>query len=111
MALQEQVFASFTPGLWQAFVNKIKADTGVVISTNTGTVKHGSFEFTYDYNPDTQMLVVQCTKKPLFIPANVILNGLSQEIAELKTVEAPQVASGSVSPASVESPEPPALSV
>lgn len=87
MALQVQTFSGFTPGKWAAFVAKIKADTGVVITADSGTVTHGSFEFTYAYNEAASTLTVQCLKKPLFIKASVIIEGLAEEIADLVPVE------------------------
>lgn len=89
MALQSQTFADFSHAKWEAFVAKIATDTSVNLTTNTGHVKHGSFEFDYAYNPDTHVLTITCTHKPLFIPAHVILNGISDEILELKPLVAP----------------------
>lgn len=85
MALQLQAFAGITDAIWQAFKAKILHDTGVQITANTGTVTHGSFVFTYDYNSMAELLQIQCLKKPLFIPASTITNGIAQEIAELRT--------------------------
>jgi hypothetical protein len=85
MALQILTFPTFTPAMWQAFITKIKGDTGVEITAASGTVTHGSFVFNYTYNSTQQVLEVQCLKKPLFIPASTINNGLKEEIAELIT--------------------------
>jgi hypothetical protein len=85
MALQTQAFGSFTPSMFATFVAKIEKDTGVKITTDKGHVVHGSFEFDYDYNRADQLLHTQCTKKPMFLPAHVVLNGMSEEIAELRT--------------------------
>jgi hypothetical protein len=84
MALQKQSFSAFTPALWEAFVEKVKGDTGVEITEGSGTVDHGAFVFGYEYNAAAQVLSVQCLKKPLFIPASTIINGLTEEIAQLK---------------------------
>jgi len=88
MALQAQAFGAFTPVMFAAFAAKIKADTGVDIEGNAGIVEHGSFTFKYDYSPATQLFHVQCLKKPLFIPASTIINGIAEEVAALKAINA-----------------------
>ena len=96
MALQMQTFTNVTEPMFDALVAKIKADTGqdVAATVNeTVTVIHGSFVFTYNYNPTTKTLLVQCLKKPLFIPASTIINGLAEEVAEIiATTVAPTAA-------------------
>ena len=90
MALQVQTFRNVQPGKWAAFKAKIKADTGTEIENASGTVTHGSFEFMYVYNEQAQVLTIQCLKKPLFISAHTILQGLAEEIADLpSTAPAP----------------------
>lgn len=86
MALQMQTFSNFTPGMFTALIDKIKMDTGQDIDDTpdkTVTVKHGSFVFTFNYNSTTEVLKIQCLKKPLFIPATTIINGLTEEVAEV----------------------------
>lgn len=86
MALQMQTFTNVTEPMFDALVAKIKADTGQDVTATANeivTVTHGSFVFTYNYNPATKTLQVQCLKKPLFIPASTIINGLAEEIAEI----------------------------
>ena len=84
MSLQLQTFNAFTPAMFSAFAAKIKSDTGVEIEGNSGTVEHGSFTFQYSYDPTALVLNVQCLKKPLFIPAGTIVNGISEEVAALR---------------------------
>jgi hypothetical protein len=85
MSLQAQAFGAFTPAMFAAFAAKIKADVGVDLAGATaGTVTHGSFTFQYDYNPELAVLHIQCLKKPLFIPATTIINGIAEEVAALK---------------------------
>jgi hypothetical protein len=90
MALQLQTFNHFTPAMYTAFAAKIQKDTDVtpnpITETDTspaGEIVHGSFTFTYKYDSATSILTVQCLKKPLFIPASTIINGMAEEIAEL----------------------------
>ena len=96
MALQMQTFTNVTEPMFDALIVKIKADTGQDIAATaneTVTVVHGLFVFTYNYNPATKTLQVQCLKKPLFIPASTIINGLAEEIAEIiATTVTPPVA-------------------
>lgn len=112
MALQKQVFSNFSSDLWTAFVAKIKNDTGVEIPliaaplteeetaagkpplNVSGEVVHGSFTFDYDYNPTAQILTVQCTHKPLFLKASMVLDGLKEEILDLKPLPAPTTVDG-----------------
>jgi hypothetical protein len=79
-----QAFGAFTPSMFDAFKVKIKQDVGVDLTKNADTVTHGSFVFTYDYNPEQQLLHIQCLKKPLFLPGSVIINGLAEEVAAIK---------------------------
>ena len=93
MALQVQTFPNFTPALYAAFCAKVKADTGVELTKPSGTVTHGSFVFTYAYDQVAQVFTMQCQKKPIFIPASTIINGLAEEIAEITaTTVTPPVA-------------------
>lgn len=84
MSLQLQTFNEFTPAMFAAFAAKIQKDTGVAVKGDNGTVVHGSFTFTYNYDANTQVLLIQCLKKPIFINASTIINGLTEEILELK---------------------------
>jgi hypothetical protein len=84
MALQMQTFNTFTPTMFSAFAAKIKQDIGIDIEGNIGTVEHGSFTFQYTYDPVAAVLNIQCLKKPLFIPASTIVNGISEEVAALR---------------------------
>ena len=79
MALQNQTFTAFTPAMYGAFIDKIKLTTGVVIDGNSGTVEH-------------ETLQIQCLKKPLFIPASTITNGIAEEVEELRMVPVSTVA-------------------
>jgi hypothetical protein len=83
MALQLQRFPGFSPEAFAEFKAKVNTDTGVEITSNVGTVTHGSFVFTYNYDPNAEVLLVQCQKKPLFIPAATIINGLNEEVLTL----------------------------
>ena len=88
MSLQIQKFENVSPAVVAALQDKIKNTAGTESTTADNgyvTVVHGSFTFTYIYNTDTKELIVQCLKKPLFIPAATILNGLAEEITELIT--------------------------
>jgi hypothetical protein len=103
MALQVQTFQNFPVGKWLAFKQKIKADTGEEITTVSGTVKHGSFEFMYVYNSVAFVLTIQCLKKPIFINAHTILQGIAEEIADLPTLAAePLTVAPAPAPAKVE---------
>lgn len=87
MALQMQAFGAFTSDMFAAFAAKIKADIGIDIEGNSGTVEHGSFTFQYSYDPESRVLHIQCLKKPLFIPASTIVNGISEEVAALRAAK------------------------
>jgi hypothetical protein len=85
MSLQMQTFNAFTPSMFAAFAAKIKADIGIDLAGATsGTVEHGSFTFQYTYDPTKLVLNIQCLKKPLFIPASTIVNGIAEEVATLR---------------------------
>jgi hypothetical protein len=104
MSLQLQTFPNFSAAMFAAFSAKIKADTGAVITSNVGTIVHGSFTFTYNFNPSLNQLQVQCLKKPIFLPASTVTNGLAEEVLEIQQQVLEAVAKAS----SVPSPEVPA---
>jgi hypothetical protein len=90
MALQEQNFHNFTPAMYAAFAAKIEKDTGVKLNAPTDppskqVVTHGSFQFAYLYDAQQNFIIIQCLKKPLFIPASTIVSGIAEEMAELIT--------------------------
>lgn len=91
MALQVQTFTNFPVGKWEAFKAKILKDTGVEITSVSGTVVHGNFEFMYVYNATASVLTVQCLKKPFFINSHTVLQGLAEEIADLPVLIPPAV--------------------
>jgi hypothetical protein len=95
MSLQLQTFKGFTPTMFASFAAKTEKDTSTKIIGNSGTVVHGSFTFTYNFNPTTETLEIQCLKKPLFIPASTIINGIAEEVAELitSTINTPPIPS------------------
>ncbi len=113
MALQVQTFTNFNTGKWAAFLNKIKADTGVEITTFSGEVVHGSFTFAYSYDKNAEVLTVQCLHKPLFLSSSTVINGLAEEIADLIPVVPAPVFEGDsavpVVPVQQVSTEPPAV--
>lgn len=87
MALQMQAFGGFTQDMFKAFAAKIKQDIGVELDKNADTVEHGSFTFQYSYDPESRVLHIQCLKKPLFIPASTIVNGIAEEVAALRAAK------------------------
>ena len=87
MALQMQAFGGFTQDMFEAFAEKIKQDVGVDIQGNSCTVEHGSFTFQYSYDSAALLLHIQCLKKPFFIPASMIINGISEEVAALRAAK------------------------
>lgn len=83
MALQVQTFTNISPDKFKAFEDKIEKDTGVVLPGVSGTVKHGPFEFTYEYDADKNILVIQVIHKPLFLKSTHVIEAIQEEIHSL----------------------------
>ena len=82
MALPEQHFSNITQGHFAAIVAEVKTDTGVVIESDAGTASSpdNKYTFTWNFDPLALTLTVQCLKKPLYIPTQMLLNGLAEKI-------------------------------
>ena len=93
MALQQQNFTGITPAVYVAFAQKVKQDTGVDIegdgtqdseATLENPVTHGGFSFIYKYVAAAGTLMIQCLTKPLLLPSHSVIQGIAEEVAEIK---------------------------
>lgn len=90
MSLQLQTFTDVTPAVFDAFAAKVKEDVGVDCPATPDlkfvTITHGPLVFQYMYNTETEVLLVQVLKKPLFIKASRVTEGIAEEVAELRSL-------------------------
>jgi hypothetical protein len=93
LALQQQNFTGITPAVYAAFAEKVLLDTGVQIEGDGTTdseatldkpVVHGGFSFIYKYSAAAGTLQIQCLTKPLLVTSHSVINGIAEEVAEIK---------------------------
>lgn len=82
MSLPVQTFEKVTPEAVKKLSEKLNADYGIQLNGNSGTAEHSGFAFNYNYDADAMRLVIQCTKKPLFVPSSVVMHGVAEHVAE-----------------------------
>lgn len=65
MALcREQLFDNVTTTIYASLVEKVKAQTGVVITGQAGTASAQGYTISYRFDPGTDILSLQCTDAP-----------------------------------------------
>lgn len=82
MSLPAQTFAKVTPEAIQKLAAKLNVDYGIQLIGNSGIAEHSGFSFSYLYDEASQQLVIQCLKKPIFIPSSVVMHGVAEHVAE-----------------------------
>jgi hypothetical protein len=65
------VFSSITPAQYAALVAKAKA-SGVDLIGNSGIASRYGVEISWNYEPESQQLTLQCLKTPFFVKASDI---------------------------------------
>jgi hypothetical protein len=65
MALcKEQLFENITPVIYDSLAEKVKEETGVVISGLQGEASAQGYTIAYRFDPGTDILSLQCTDAP-----------------------------------------------
>ena len=67
-----QTFNNVTPAAWESAKQVVATKFGVQISTDSGTVSSDGFTVHWNYDAQTEILSIQCTDSPIFIPCSVI---------------------------------------
>lgn len=71
-------FNNVTPDHFAAIAAEVEKETGMQVSGNSGTTSEHGFTVTWDYNPETQDLTMQCTEKPWIIPTSVVQHKITE---------------------------------
>ncbi len=73
MACDKQTFLGVTPDAFNCLIAKATAN-GMPISGNSGQASEGGFTLAWNYNPEAQMLDIQCLESPFMAPC-LMING------------------------------------
>ena len=71
MACDAQTFSGVTQDQFSGLMQKAQA-AGIGISGNSGTASQSGVTMTWNYDPASQVLTIQCTDSPFFIPCATI---------------------------------------
>jgi hypothetical protein len=71
MACDAQTFSGVTKDQFSGLMQKAQA-AGIGISGNSGTASQSGVTMTWNYDPASQVLTIQCTDSPFFIPCATI---------------------------------------
>ena len=66
-----QKFSGVTHDQFSLLLQKAQG-AGINISGNSGTASQGGITMTWNYDPAAQVLIIQCTDSPFFIPCSTI---------------------------------------
>jgi hypothetical protein len=75
-----QTFDAISSAVWDRLVEKA-AELGITITGHSGTVSKEGFTGTWNYDPNTETLQIQCTDSPWWAPC-ALINGKIREIVE-----------------------------
>lgn len=78
MACPAMKFNGVTPAHFVAIADEVKKETGMELSGDSGTTSEHGFTVTWDYNPETQDLILQCTEKPWIVPASMVQSKITE---------------------------------
>ncbi len=76
-----QVFQGITPDQYARLLAKAKA-AGIDLSGDSGTASKFGAEISWNYNPSTQELTLQCLKHPFFMSAADVDTRLHSLVSE-----------------------------
>lgn len=68
MACKLQTFQAVTPAVFADLIANAKAATGVAIAGNAGEATAQKFTLSWNYNPLSQVLEIQCLAHPAIDP-------------------------------------------
>lgn len=82
MALcREQLFENITPAIYALLIEKVKAQTGVVITGLEGQASSQGYTIAYRFGPATGVLSLQCLSAPW--PASWASGKVESTIAQM----------------------------
>ena len=71
-----QTFSGMTQEHFACLLQEAQS-SGINISGNSGTASRDGITLTWNYDPASQVLTVQCTDKPVFLMCGVITSQIS----------------------------------
>ncbi len=78
-ACASQTFSDVTPTHFEMLARKASAAAGVTLDGYSGSCSRNGFTVIWDYDPDDQTLVIQCTESPF----SVTCGSINQRIHDL----------------------------
>ena len=78
-ACASQTFSGVTSSQFESLARKASAAAGVAFEGETGTCSHSGYTVIWDYDPEEQRLVIQCTASPF----SVTCGSINQRIHDL----------------------------
>ena len=76
-ACPQQTFNGVSQSQWSCIKQEVKNKTGIVITTDVGSASQSGFSVHWNFDPQTQVLLIQITDKPFFIPCSTIDSTIS----------------------------------
>ena len=71
-----QTFSGITQQHFGCLLQKAQS-VGINISGNSGTASRDGITITWNFDPASQVLTIQCTDKPIFLSCGVITSQIS----------------------------------
>ena len=65
------IFHGITSELWASIETRVRA-AGIDVEHDQGTAIIGPVDLRWDYEPDTQDLIVQCMSKPFLVTCHAV---------------------------------------
>lgn len=78
MSLPVQVFESISADRFEQIKQQVQSGLGIAITTDSGIASEQGFTIEWTYDRSAQKLSIQCTQKPLLIPAGMVQNKIEQ---------------------------------
>jgi len=81
MTCKLQTFQDVTPAVFGDLISKAKAATGVAIAGNSGEATANKFKLSWNYDPASQVLQIQCLAHPAIDPDFMVENRIAKMVA------------------------------
>ena len=78
-ACASQTFSGVTPSQFESLTRKASAAAGIPFEGPTGSCSRSGFTVIWDYDPEDQTLLIQCTESPF----SVSCGSINQRIHDL----------------------------
>src|SRR3954466_12986557 len=82
MACEAVTYAGVDSSKWACVKDVVSRSYGLSIDSDVGEASEQGFTLKWRYDPSEQSLVVQCTKKPIFVTCGMVTKRLSDGFQE-----------------------------